>query len=160
MGCAWESPMGVRSKGYVRNDSLDALSNTAVTKEWRRKKKTRVCVAALVRLRRGARVRTPGFCGTLFRLRDHRAGDTRRRGAGSARGDRVDDHGGSSIAEHRMVVASECDVGGHDAGMCCTVSGHDQRKIRDVACRKSRVVGVVAVLGPAGVEVGSGRLEV
>jgi hypothetical protein len=31
--------MGVLSKGYVRNDSLDAVSNTAVTKEWRRKEK-------------------------------------------------------------------------------------------------------------------------
>ena len=62
----------------------------------------------------------------------------------------MDDHGGPAIAEDGMIVGAERDVRGDDGGMCRAVSRHDQRKIRDVACRKP---GVFAVLCAARVEV-------
>ena len=68
----------------------------------------------------------------LSRLGDYGAGYTWRRGAGGLRGDRMDHHGSPTIAEDRVGVAAECDVGSDNRGVSGAVAADDQREIRNV----------------------------
>ena len=59
-----------------------------------------------------------------------------------------------------MIVCAERNVRRDYRSMGCSVGANDQRKIRDVTCRQSGVVRVIAFRCAAWVEVGSGRFEI
>ena len=92
-------------------------------------------------------------------LADHGAGDARRRGAaGSGGGHGVNNHCGASIAENGVSIVAERDVRSDDGGVSSAIGPDDQRKVGNVACRKT--AGVIMAGAAVGIEVWASGLEV
>src|ERR1700730_2577167 len=92
----------------------------------------------------------------LFGLADYTASDARRSGAGSSICHCVDHDGGAAVAENGMLVSAHGDIGRNDRRVAGSVSADDERKVRNVSSRQTRVV---SMSGSAG-KVRASRLEV
>src|SRR6266446_7252555 len=92
----------------------------------------------------------------LFGLANYTASDARRSGAGSSTGDGVNNDGGPAVAEDRMLVGTESDIGSNYRRVAGSVGGHDQGKVRNISGGHTHVVGVAG----GAVEVWSGGFEV
>lgn len=92
----------------------------------------------------------------LFGLADYAARDARRSGAGSSASDGMNDDGRPPVAENRMLVSTEGDVGRNYRRVAGSVGCHDQRKVGNVSGRETRVV----CMAGSAVEVRAGGLEV
>src|SRR5882724_3392805 len=125
MGCAFRNLQRPSSNKYGRNASLDAAWNIGVTREitMRENKGPRRRSRPILRFLAACEGTRVGL--SLFGLGDYSASDARWRSAGGARGDCVNDHRGSAIAEDGVIVGSQCDVWCDDGGMRGTVGGDD-----------------------------------
>jgi len=92
----------------------------------------------------------------LYRLADNAAGDARRSGAGTSARDGVNHDRGAPVAEDRMLVSTERDIGRDHCCVASSVGCHNQRKIRNVASRQTRVFGMAG----GATEVRASRFEV
>ena len=73
-------------------------------------------------------------------------------------GDGVNHHRGAAVAENRVAVGAQRDVGRDDRGVSGAVGTHDQREIRNVTGGQRAVVVRSAIgieMRPGGLEVGS-----
>src|SRR4029077_1242268 len=98
----------------------------------------------------------PHWMTALFGLADYAASDARRSGAGSSACDSVNDDGGPAVAENRMVIRSEGDIGSDYRRVAGSVGGHDQGKVRNISGGHTHVVRVAG----GAVEMRAGGLEV
>src|SRR6266478_2006353 len=78
----------------------------------------------------------------LFGLANYTASDARRSGAGSSTGDGVNNDGGPAVAEDRMLVGTESDIGSNYRRVAGSVGGHDQGKVRNISGGHAHMVGV------------------
>jgi len=92
----------------------------------------------------------------LFGLADYTASDARRSGAGSSARDGVNDDSGPSVAENRMLVRAEGDIGSNYRRVAGSIGSHDQGKVRNISGGHTHVVGVAG----GAVEMRAGGLEV
>src|ERR1700693_3492063 len=98
----------------------------------------------------------PRWMMALFGLADYAASDARRSGAGSSAGDSVNDDGGPAVAENRMLVRAEGDIGSNYRRVAGSIGSHDQGKVRNISGGHTHVVGVAG----GAVEMRAGGLEV
>src|SRR5712675_1368179 len=92
----------------------------------------------------------------LFGFADHAASDARRGSGGRSSGDRVNHDRGSAVTENGVLVRTQRDVGRNDRGVPGSISGNDQRKIRDISGRHTRMVAMTrssVEVRPRGLEV-------
>src|SRR6267142_2021657 len=78
----------------------------------------------------------------LFGLADHAASDAGRGSGGRPSGDRVNHDRGSAVTENGVLVRTQRDVGCNDRGVPGSISSNDQRKIRDISGRHTRMVAM------------------
>jgi hypothetical protein len=97
--------------------------------------------------------RRDGSRQSLLRFGDDAAGDAGRRGARCTSCDGVNDDGGASVAENRVIVAAECDIRCNHGGVRGSIGTYDQREIWDVAGRRPAVAHVHAEMRPGRFEV-------
>jgi hypothetical protein len=98
----------------------------------------------------------PRWMMALFGLADYTASDAWRSGAGGSTSDGVNDDSGPAVAENRMLVIAESDIGSDYRRMASSVGSHDQGKVRDVPGGHTHVIGVAG----GAVEVRARGLEV
>src|SRR6267154_4365152 len=92
----------------------------------------------------------------LFGFADHAAGDARRGSGGRSSRYSVNHDRGSAVTENGVLVRTQRNVGRNDRGVPGSISGNDQRKIRDISGRHTRMVAMTrssVEVRPRGLEV-------
>src|SRR5258705_6735225 len=92
----------------------------------------------------------------LFGFADHAASDAGRGSGGRPSGDSVNHNRGSAVTENGVLVRTQRHVRRNDRGVPGSISGYDQRKIRDISGRHTRVVAMTrssVEVRPRGLEV-------
>src|SRR4029077_6822759 len=98
----------------------------------------------------------PRWIMALFGLADYTASDARRGSSPCSARDGVNEDGVPAVAENRMLVSAESDIGSDYRRMASSVGRHDQGKVRNVSGGHTHVIGVAG----GAVEVRDRRLEV